>query len=57
MWKKENGAIYTIKEETFPANKKLAIVAWLLEMIDYNELIREINSKVTTRRTKVSISN
>jgi len=48
---------YTIKEETFPANKKLAIVAWLLEMIDYNELISEINSKATTRRTKVSISN
>jgi hypothetical protein len=27
MCKKENGAICTIKEETFPANKKLALVA------------------------------
>jgi len=27
MCKKENGAICTIKEETFPAKKKLAIVA------------------------------
>ena len=58
IWKKENGTIYAIKEETSNrVNKKLAVVAWLLRMIDYKELISKINPKVLNNKNKVSISN